>query len=228
MSSHFYDSILRQGRLLSGDVVDIAIASGKIAAIAPEIIASAELELQLNGQLVSPPFVESHIHLDSALTAGEPRPNQSDTLFEGIDIWRDRKQSLTLEDVKKREIATLKLQASQGVLFVRSHADVSEMSEGFLRSIPQTSKMSEGFLRSIPQTSEGTLIALQGLLQVRDEVKDWMNLQVVAFPQDGIYGQPQNEALLETALQMGADVVGGIPHYELTREDGGKVGSSDI
>lgn len=194
MEKTYYDIILRQGRLLSGDVVDIAIASGKIAAIAPEIIASAELELEINGQLVSPPFVDSHIHLDYALTAGEPRENQSGTLFEGIEIWRDRKQSLTLEDVKKRAIATLKLQASQGVLFVRSHADVSER----------------------------TLTSVRGLLQVRDEVKDWMTLQVVAFPQDGIYGQTQNETLLETALQMGADVVGGIPHYELTREDGVK------
>lgn len=194
MEKKYYDMILRQGRLLTGDVVDMAIAFGKIAAIAPKIIASAELELEINGQLVSPPFVESHIHLDSALTAGEPRPNQSGTLFAGIKIWRDRKQYLTLEDVKKQAIVTLKLQASQGVLFVRSHADVSEAK----------------------------LTALRGLLQVRDEVKDWISLQVVAFPQDGIYGQPQNEELLETALQMGADVVGGIPHYELTREDGMK------
>ncbi|MEM6425345.1 MAG: cytosine deaminase, partial [Cyanobacteria bacterium P01_D01_bin.128] len=144
------------------------------------------------GQLVSPPFVESHIHLDSALTAGEPRWNQSGTLFEGIDIWRDRKGQLTIEEVQQRAIAALRQQASHGVLFVRSHADVSEQN----------------------------LIALQGLLAVREAVKDWMTLQVVAFPQDGVYGAPQNETLLETALEMGADAVGGIPHYELTREDG--------
>lgn len=191
-----YNLLLRHCQLLHPNediaTVDIAIQDGKIAAIAPQISASAQLELDLEGQLVSPPFVESHIHLDSALTVGEPRWNQSGTLFEGIEIWRERKQNLTVEDVKHRAIATLKQQAMQGVLFVRSHADVSEEN----------------------------LIALQGLLEVREEVKDWMTLQVVAFPQDGIYGSPKNEMLMEKALEMGADVVGGIPHYELTREDG--------
>lgn len=194
MSLPVYQILLRRCRLLNGELVDLAIASNQIAAIAPKLEGSAELELDINGQLVSPPFVESHIHLDSAMTAGEPRFNQSGTLFEGIDIWRERKQSLTLEEVKERAIATLKLQASQGVLFVRTHADVSEAK----------------------------LTALRGLLAVREEVKDWITLQVVAFPQDGIYSHPRNEELLENALQMGADIVGGIPHYELTREDGVK------
>lgn len=196
MSSHPYDLVLRQGYLVHSDrlaeAVDIAIQAGKIAAIAPHIEQSGQLELELHGQMVSPPFVESHIHLDSAMTVGEPRWNQSGTLFEGIEIWRERKQSLTLEDVKARAIATLKQQAMQGVLFVRSHADVSEQ----------------------------TLTALKGLLEAREAVKDWITLQVVAFPQDGVYGSPKNEELLEEALKMGADVVGGIPHYELTREDG--------
>lgn len=191
-----YDLLLRHCRLLRSpqvmEAVDIGIQAGTIAAIAPQLNATARHEIDVQGQLVSPPFVESHIHLDSALTAGDPRWNQSGTLFEGIEIWRDRKQSLSLEDVKQRAIATLKQQAMQGVLFVRSHADVSE----------------------------STLTALQALLEVREAVKDWMTLQVVAFPQDGIYGGPQNEELLEEALRLGADVVGGIPHYELTREDG--------
>lgn len=191
-----FDLLLRQCRLLQTDrtitETDIAIKGGVIVEIAPDIVGHAKVELAIQGQLVSPPFVESHIHLDSALTAGEPRWNQSGTLFEGIEIWRERKQNLTLEDVKTRAIATLKHQASQGVLFVRSHADVSETS----------------------------LTALQALLEVREAVKDWITLQVVAFPQDGIYGAPQNNALMEKALEMGADVVGGIPHYELTREDG--------
>lgn len=191
-----YDLLLRHCRLLHVSEptteVDIAIQDGKIAAIAPHLDGSARLELDLEGQVVSPPFVESHIHLDSAMTVGEPRWNKSGTLFEGIEIWRDRKQSLTLEDVKQRAIAALKQQAMQGVLFVRSHADVSET----------------------------TLTALQGLLEVQEAVKDWMTLQVVAFPQDGVYGSPQNDALMEEAMKLGADVVGGIPHYELTREDG--------
>ncbi|UBF28466.1 cytosine deaminase [Kovacikia minuta CCNUW1] len=193
-----YDLLLRQCRLLQTDrtiaEVDVAIKGGAIVEIAPNITGSAKLTLDIQGQLVSPPFVESHIHLDSALTAGEPRWNQSGTLFEGIEIWRERKQNLSLEDVKARAIETLRQQAVQGVLFVRSHADVSETS----------------------------LTALQALLEVREEVKDWMTLQVVAFPQDGIYGSPQNDILIEKSLDMGADVVGGIPHYELTREDGVK------
>ena len=101
-----YDLVLRHCQLLypaqvtEAEAVDIAIQAGKIVAIAPQLSGTAQLELDVQGQLVSPPFVESHIHLDSALTAGEPRWNQSGSLFEGIEIWRDRKQSLTLEDVK--------------------------------------------------------------------------------------------------------------------------------
>ncbi len=192
------DLLLRDCRLLQANgtitEVDIAIQNGVIVAIAPQLPTAAKLVLEIQHQLVSPPFVESHIHLDSALTVGQPQWNQSGTLFEGIEIWRERKQALSLEDVKTRAIATLKQQAVQGVLFVRSHADVSEPS----------------------------LTALQALLEVREEVKDWITLQVVAFPQDGIYGNAQNDRLMEQAMEMGADVVGGIPHYELTREDGVK------
>ncbi len=188
--------LLRQGRLVTAPetTVDIAIQDGKIAAIAPHLNESADSVLDLENLLVSPPLVESHLHLDSALTAGQPRWNQSGTLFEGIEIWRERKQALTLEDVQERAIATLKLQASQGVLFVRSHADVSEPNQ----------------------------IPLRALLAVRDRVKDWLTLQVVAFPQDGVFSAPHNAERLEEAMKLGADVVGGIPHYELTREDGVK------
>lgn len=197
MPEQKYSIVLRESRLLGAidsQTVDIAIDGDKIAAVSTQISELGESEIDVGGKLVTPPFVESHIHLDSALTAGEPRWNQSGTLFEGIQIWGERKQSLTLDDVKKRAVETLRLQASQGILFVRSHADVSEP----------------------------TLTALQGLLEVREQVKDWMTLQVVAFPQDGIYGSPENDKLLEKSLDMGADVVGGIPHYELTREDGVK------
>lgn len=187
------DIILRGcTRLHQSDLVDIALQGGVITAIAPHLAGLAGQELQVKGKLVSPPFVESHIHLDSALTVGQPRWNQSGTLFEGIDIWRDRKPALTLEDVQTRAVETLKRQAQQGVLLVRTHVDVSEPN----------------------------LTALKGLLAVREAVKDWITVQVVAFPQDGIYGSDRNDALLEEALQLGADVVGGIPHYELTREDG--------
>ncbi len=185
--------LLRGCQLADRDELqDIAIAGGAIAAIEPAIAAEARETIELAGKLVIPPFVESHIHLDSAFTAGEPRWNESGTLFEGIEIWRERKQSLTLEDVKQRAIAALKVQAAQGVLHVRSHADVSEAS----------------------------LTALKGLLAVRDEVQDWIDLQVVAFPQDGLYGSSQQLDLMKEAIALGVDAIGGIPHYELTREDG--------
>ncbi|WP_448560559.1 cytosine deaminase [Trichothermofontia sp.] len=201
------DLILRAGQLRSGadtagfpgkgdrveaNCVDIGIEGSRIVAIAPQLDLTATQEIALNGQWVSPPFVESHIHLDSALTAGEPRWNRSGTLFEGIEIWRERKQRLTQADVEARAIAALKLMAAQGVLFVRTHADVSEPS----------------------------LTALKGLLAVREQVRDWLTLQVVAFPQDGVYGDAHTAKQMEEALRLGADVVGGIPHYELTREDG--------
>ncbi|WP_254564251.1 cytosine deaminase [Oscillatoria sp. HE19RPO] len=184
--------ILRDCCLLTGERVDIQVDEGTIAAIAPHLSGGAPRELNVQGHLVSPPFVESHIHLDSALTAGEPRFNQSGTLFEGIQIWGERKPKLTREDVKQRAVATLKQLASQGVLFVRTHVDVSTPD----------------------------LTALQAMLEVREGIKEFVTLQVVAFPQDGIYGAVQTEELLEEALKLGADVVGGIPHYELTREDG--------
>ncbi len=196
-----YDALLRRGRVLlapdKSEILDVAIAAGRIVAIGPQLVGDADLVLDLDQQLVSPPFVESHIHLDAVLTAGVPRWNQSGTLFEGIAIWGDRKRDLTLEDVKQRARQMLKQQAMLGVLSVRTHADVSESP-----------------------ACENKLIALQALLEVREEVRDWMTVQVVAFPQDGIYGSPGNAALMVEALERGADVVGGIPHYEMTREDG--------
>lgn len=193
-----FDLIIRNGQVAVSSNqtqnADIGIQNGLITAIAPQLSAESHQTIDAQNQWVSPPFVESHIHLDSVLTAGKPRWNQSGTLFEGIEIWRDYKQTLTIEDVKTRSIAALKQQAQYGVLYVRTHADVSEKN----------------------------LIALQALLEVREQVKDWMTLQVVAFPQDGIYGNPRTEALLEEALKLGADAVGGIPHYEMTREDGVK------
>ena len=199
MTTPPYSLILRQGRCYTPGIshrpdalVDIGIRGETIATIAPHIEGKADQEIDAHGCLMSPPFVESHIHLDSALTAGQPRWNQSGTLFEGIEIWRERKQSLTIAEVKERALKTLQLQAQQGVLFVRTHADVSEAK----------------------------LIALQALLELREEVRDWMTVQVVAFPQDGVYGSAEQCDRLEESLKLGADAVGGIPHYELTREDG--------
>jgi cytosine deaminase len=188
-----YDLLLRNCIIYpEPTTVDIGIDDSKIAAIRPTITESAKREINCADHFVTPPFVESHIHLDSVLAAGQPRFNVSGTLFEGIQIWGERKQSLTRDDVQKRALDALKLMAGNGVLYVRTHVDVTEPK----------------------------LIALDALLELRDQVKDWITVQVVAFPQDGIYSRPQNEALLEEALKRGADAVGGIPHYELTREDG--------
>jgi cytosine deaminase len=190
--------LIRGGTVLekagsAGRVADVLIAGGRIERIGPSLSAPCGVRVVgAAGMLVSPPFVESHVHLDSALVDGGRCLNQSGTLFEGIEIWRELKKGLTLEDVKARAIRTLRMQAEQGVLFVRSHADVSEEK----------------------------LIALRALLEVREAVKDWTMLQVVAFPQDGLYGSAGQMERMEEALRLGTDVVGGIPHYELTREDG--------
>jgi cytosine deaminase len=173
-------------------LMDILVENGKIAQVAADVDVEADEVIECAGNLVTPPFVESHIHLDSVLAAGQPRFNESGTLFEGIQIWGERKGSLTHEDVQARALEALKLMATHGVLYVRTHVDVTE-----------------------PR-----LIGLDALLDLREQVKDWMTLQIVAFPQDGIYSRPENEGLLEEALKRGADAVGGIPHYELTREDG--------
>ncbi len=185
--------VLRHCQLQTqNEQVDIAIDGGRIVEIAQQIDPANAEVIDCGGRLVTPPFVESHIHLDSVLAAGQPRFNESGTLFEGIQIWGERKTSLTREDVQQRALAALKLMAQQGVLYVRTHVDVTE-----------------------PR-----LIALDALLELREQVRDWMTVQIVAFPQDGIYSRPENESLLEEALRRGADAVGGIPHYELTREDG--------
>jgi cytosine deaminase len=188
-----YDLVLRRCHLHNHvEIVDIAVHEGRIALVQTAIADAAIQEIDCREQLVTPPFVESHIHLDSVLTAGQPRFNASGTLFEGIQLWGERKPSLTREDVQARALEALKLMAAQGVLYVRTHVDVTE-----------------------PR-----LIALDALLELREKVRDWTTLQVVAFPQDGVYSRRENEGLLEEAMRRGADVVGGIPHYELTREDG--------
>jgi cytosine deaminase len=176
-----------------GRRADVLVSEGRIERIAPRITgARGATEIQATGMLLSPAFVESHVHLDSVLIDDGRCLNKSGTLFEGIEIWRRLKQELKLKDVKERALRTLRLQAEQGVLFVRSHADVSEEK----------------------------LVALRALMEVREEVRPWMTLEVVAFPQDGLYSSPRQLDRMEESLKLGADAVGGIPHYELTREDG--------
>jgi len=172
----------------------IDIEQGKILQIIsqPGDELQGEGILDAQGGLALPPFVEPHIHLDTTQTAGEPAWNLSGTLFEGIERWAERKALLTHEDVKARAWLTLKWQIANGIQHVRTHVDVSDP----------------------------TLTALKAMLEVKQEVAPWVDLQIVAFPQEGIISYPNGEALLEQALQLGADVVGAIPHFEFTREYG--------
>ena len=192
------DIVLRNCNIVhQQELSDIEIGNGKIVAIKPAKARKSKAgkprqELDCQGLLVTPPFIDCHIHLDSVLTAGDPRPNESGTLFEGIQIWGERKNRLVKEEVKCRARQALELLAQHGVLYVRTHVDVTEAK----------------------------LIALDALLELREEVRDWITVQVVAFPQDGIYSKPQNEGLMAEAVMRGVDVIGGIPHYELTHEDG--------
>ena len=172
----------------------ILIEEGKIGRIFPQdevFNYSGEI---LDGEegIVYPPFVEPHIHLDATQTAGQPNWNQSGTLFEGIERWSERKSLLSHEDVKSRAWKTLKWQIANGVQYVRTHVDVSDP----------------------------TLTALKAMLEVKKEIAPWVDLQIVAFPQEGILSYLNGEKLLDQAMEMGADVVGGIPHFEFTREYG--------
>ncbi|WP_066192649.1 MULTISPECIES: cytosine deaminase [Gracilibacillus] len=159
-----------------------------------KIVEATEVEgaVNLNGKLVSAPFIEPHVHLDTTLTAGEPKWNESGTLFEGISTWAERKKTLTIEDVKQRATKALKWQIAQGIQHVRTHVDVCDPS----------------------------LTAMKALLEVKEEMKNYVDLQLVAFPQEGYLSYPNGTELVEEALKLGADVVGGIPHFEFTREYG--------
>lgn len=172
------------------ELQSVRIQKGKFVEIAASLVAQENEEvIEGQGKLLLPPFIDSHIHLDATLTAGQPEWNQTGTLFDGIRIWSERKKELTLQDVKQRAKKTILQQLKYGVQYVRSHVD----------------------------TTDPHLIALQALLELRAELKDVVELQLVAFPQEGILSFPQGKELLAQALKEGADVVGGIPHYEFNR-----------
>ncbi len=191
-----YDLIIRHAHLhRQQSLVDIAVQNGHFAAIKPTDSAtkdSATREIDIAGRLVSPPFIDAHVHLDAVLTVGQPRYNTTGTLLEGIQIWSERKPSLTLEDVKRRALEEIRWEVSQGTLHVRSHVDVCDPN----------------------------LTALRALIELREEVRDICDLQLVAFPQDGIMSFPNGRELMRKAMVLGCDLVGGIPHYEWTRDMG--------
>jgi cytosine deaminase len=191
------DLLIRGVRLINSEPpvpLDIYCDNGLIVKVVPSTDdeVSARRTILAHGSLVGPPYVEPHVHLDTVLTAGEPRWNESGTLWEGIACWSERKELLTRDDVIERAEEVLRWQVANGVLFVRGHVDVTDPS----------------------------FVALDALVELRDRVRDIVEVQLVAFPQEGIESFPNGEALMEEAVQRGVDVIGAIPHFEDTREDG--------
>jgi len=189
------DLIIRNANLPDGRVgIDIGIKDGKIAALEVALTAKAEKEIDASGYLVSPPFVDAHFHMDATLSLGLPRLNQSGTLLEGITLWGELKPHLTVEAIKERALRYCDLAVARGLLAIRSHVDICD-----------------------PR-----LLAVDALLEVRKEVAPYLDLQLVAFPQDGYLRDTGAAKLMETALDRGVDVVGGIPHFERTMDEGKK------
>jgi cytosine deaminase len=183
------DLLLKDVRLPGGSgVTQLGVRDGLIAAAGEE----AKEVIDLKGSLVTAALVEPHIHLDAVLTVGEPRHNQTGSLFEGIAIWAERVKTLSVEDVKTRARTVLRWQLANGVQHIRSHVDVCD-----------------------PE-----LRAVRGLVELREEVGDQMDIQLVAFPQQGIMSFEGGADLMRRAVDLGVDVVGAIPHFEISREYG--------
>jgi len=188
-----FDLIVRNANLPDGrSGIDIAIRADKIVEVAPRIAATAGTEIDATGRLVTPPFVDPHFHMDATLSLGLPRMNRSGTLLEGIALWGELRPTLTREALVDRALRYCDLAVSQGLLAVRTHVD----------------------------TSDPALVTVEAMLEVKHRVAPYLTLQTVAFPQDGYYRAEHGVKSLERALDMGVDIVGGIPHFERTMEDG--------
>ncbi|MBT9489242.1 MAG: amidohydrolase family protein [Rubrivivax sp.] len=173
--------------------IDVLMQDGRIAAMAPALPAVPDAEeIDAQGWLLSPPFVDAHFHMDATLSLGLPRLNLSGTLLEGIALWGELKPQLTQEALVERALAYCDWAVARGLLAIRSHVDVCD-----------------------PR-----LLAVEALLHVKQQVKPYLDLQLVAFPQDGVLRCPGALANLTRALDLGVDVVGGIPHFERTMADG--------
>jgi cytosine/creatinine deaminase len=171
---------------------DIGVDKGKISAVEGHLSVRAEKEIDARGCLVSPPFVDPHVHLDAVFLEGRTVHNKTGTLLEGIANWGIEKATLTEEEILSNARKALRWYIANGVLKIRTHVD----------------------------TTLKSLINLHAILRLKEEFKEYVDLQIVAFPQDGIYTEPSFSSLMEKAVKAGCDVIGGIPHNELTREDG--------
>ncbi len=176
--------------------MSVAVQDGLIKEVSASLAADAYQVIDAQGQLLSPPFVDAHFHMDATLSYGLPRVNQSGTLLEGIALWGELKPLLTQEALIERALAYCDWAVAKGLLAIRSHVDVCD-----------------------PR-----LLAVDALLEVKRRVAPYLDLQLVAFPQDGVLrgslGPDQHMNNLKRALDMGVDVVGGIPHFERTMADG--------
>ena len=187
------DLILRRANLADGRRgVDVGVSGERIVAVRPALDAPARREVDASGCLLAPPFVDCHFHMDATLSLGLPRMNRSGTLLEGIALWGELKPLLTHEAVVERALRYCDLAVSQGLLAVRSHVDVCD----------------------------DRLLAARALLEVRRRVAPYLDLQLVAFPQDGYFRAPGAADNLRRALDLGVEVVGGIPHFERTTAEG--------
>src|SRR5499427_10171784 len=187
------DLIIRNANLPDGRAgIDIGVEGGRVVAVEPKLQATAGREINATGRLVSPPFIDAHFHMDATLSLGLPRMNQSGTLLEGIALWGELKPLLNQQAIVERALAYCDWAVARGLLAIRSHVDVCD-----------------------PR-----LLAVDALLEVKKKVAPYIDLQLVAFPQDGVYRSAGALKLLKEALRRGVDVVGGIPHFERTMEDG--------
>lgn len=187
-----FDLLIKGGTLPDGNQADIGITGDKITAMAPLIDADAAQIIDATGDLVSPPFVDPHFHMDATLSYGLPRVNASGTLLEGISLWGELRDQASVDDMIARALNYCDWAASMGLLAIRSHVD----------------------------TTPDHLNTVTAMLEVKDRVKDYIDLQLVAFPQDGLYRTPTGRDNVIRALDMGVDVVGGIPHFERTMQAG--------
>lgn len=188
-----FDLIIRNANLATGqNGFDVGISAGKITAIEKRLEGECSKEIDATGRLVSPPFCDPHFHMDATLSLGMPRMNVSGTLLEGIALWGELRPVVTKEELVDRALRYCDLAVSQGLLFIRSHVD----------------------------TSDPRLVTAEAMLEVREKVAPYIDLQLVAFPQDGYFRAPEGVAALNRALDMGVEIVGGIPHFERTMDDG--------
>jgi cytosine deaminase len=187
------DAVIRNATLPDGRTgIDIAIADGRIAAVAPALAVQAGREIDAGGDLVTPPFVDAHFHMDATLSYGLPRVNASGTLLEGIALWGELKPELTQQALVDRAMHYCDWAVARGLLAIRSHVDICD----------------------------DRLLAVEALLEVKRRVAPYLDLQLVAFPQDGLLRSATALANLKRAIGQGVDVVGGIPHFERTMADG--------